>query len=210
MNVLRCITPKRSHSARSQSGKLSEGLLLRGPRQARLKADQVIGGSRRRSLCAAERPRGACLPVRGSRKPTGLSGPKRRVSSPRSAISFDRQASLEVGLRRRPRSLWGMALERAQVAQSSRILLAVERNVEIVVAVAFLVTRLAIHLRLVDRFGRDDRRSGVVVVEPPSRPAWAAESNASSVGQKLLAGQRPAGNDDRPVARNRPHFFAAD
>jgi hypothetical protein len=56
-----------------------------------------------------------------------------------------------------------MALERAQIVKELRVLFAVERNVDVVVAVPFFVTRLAIHRRFVDRIGGHNRGSRIEV-----------------------------------------------
>jgi hypothetical protein len=137
----------------------SERFALRRPRQARLKADQVEGAAGDGLFAQLHDGVGGHA-RHGVAQADGFHRPEAQHVVAAVGHLLDRQATLEV----RRTAGGGVGLELlglvarqfSQVAHEPRVLLAVERNVEVVVAVAPLVARLAIHLRLVERVGRHD------------------------------------------------------
>ncbi len=182
-----------------ETGKFSENFFLRRPRQSGLKADQIE--CRARSVLFAQLHDGVRY------------FPRPRIGEPN---RFERTESQHVITAIRHLLDWKATLEvadflelfelvprlRPQIVDELQIRISLERDVEIVVAFALVVARLTIHLGFVDRIRRDDRRRGVVVMQPP-----AADQTIDRIGQ-AGSGKRSAGDDRTPVERNFADLFA--
>ena len=181
MNVLRCITPRRSHSALAQAR-----AACRRPLAARA-TSSAFENRRDCRPCLRAFSLRSCTTAYGVApgariaQTDGLERPEAQRVLAAIGHLFDRQAALEVRRRARLRSPWADGASSVRRSRTScSVLLAVERNVEIVVAVALVVARLAVHLRFVDRIGRDDRRGRVVVVQARPPPAEAKQPRRCS------------------------------
>ena len=129
-----------------------------------------------------------------------LHGPEGERLATARGHHLDGQAALEVA-----RLLERVRLDlltREQLVDEPLVLLARQRQVQVIVATALSVARLAEGDRLVDRVARHDRRDGVV--EGQRRIAGGLRERS---GQPL-PGQRPGGDDARLLWEGDCLFFA--
>ncbi len=191
-----------------QARQLAERFFLRRPRQAGLEPDQVeraaVGVLLAQLHHGVRRAAGARVaqPDRLERAEA------QRVLAARGQL-LDRQAALEVRhVARRGVGFeaFGLVLgQRAQVVDEAQVGLAVERDVEVVVAVALVVARLAVHRVQVERVER--RRSA----RPRRSSAAARRPSASIAAASGSDGQRPAGDrSPRRLGGIARHLFAPD